>query len=371
MEMLSISIFSLLMITDKILIDKYWKNTNMLYRKIKYNKVLPEEIEYLKTRFENVDNIYEAFYMIKHNMNSPLTCKLCGKRIPFINDIKSYGKRNGLNVYCSLYCQEHDEEKISNMRQAILDKYGMKSTLGIKEFIEKRKETCQRKYGSNSILGNKEFRKKIPELIKEKYGETYLSDVHKERWTHISENNRKKMTEKKRQTFLKHYGVDNYTKTKEWKQHASEISKEVQRKGYLTMKRNGTLDKRNSKAENECYELLKEIYPDIIRQYYDKDRYPWKCDFYVPSKDLFIEYQGFYTHGTHPFDKNSKNDLDELENLKSKYKDWKKLPQIISIWTIKDVEKRNTAKLNNLNYIEFFTISQLQEYINKVKSENT
>lgn len=133
----------------------------MLYRKVKYNKVLSEEIEYLKNRFENVDNIYEAFYLIKHNLSEPLTCKLCGKRIPFINEVKSYGKRDGLKTYCSLYCQQHDTEKLQKMRQSIMNKYGVKSTLGIKEFIDKRKETCQKKYGSNSILGNKEFRKKF------------------------------------------------------------------------------------------------------------------------------------------------------------------------------------------------------------------
>ena len=353
-------------VTDEILISKYWKNTNMLYRKVKYGKVLPEEIEYLKTRFENVDNIYEAFYLIKHGLDGPLTCKLCGKRIPFINEIKSYGKRDGLKTYCSSYCQQHDPEKLQNMRQSIIDKYGVKSTLGIKEFIDKRKKTCQEKYGSNSILGNKEFRKKIPELIKNKYGETYLSDVQKERWSHISKEERNKMTEKKRQTFLKHYGVDNYAKTEEYKKFASSISKEVQKKGYLTMKKNGTLDKRNSKAEDECYDLLKEIYPDIIRQYYDNNRYPYKCDFYIPSKDLFVEYQGFYTHGEHPYNKNSIKDQVILERLKKKYKHWKKLPQIITTWTIKDVEKRECAKRNNLNYLEFFTINQVREYINRI-----
>lgn len=50
-------------ITDETLISKYWKNTNMLYRKAKYGKVLPEEIEYLKTRFENVDNIYMRHFI--------------------------------------------------------------------------------------------------------------------------------------------------------------------------------------------------------------------------------------------------------------------------------------------------------------------
>lgn len=80
-----VSIFYIIFmeVTDEILISKYWKNTNMLYRKVKYDKVLPEEIEYLKNRFENVDNIYEAFYLIKHGLDKPLTCKLCGKKNSF------------------------------------------------------------------------------------------------------------------------------------------------------------------------------------------------------------------------------------------------------------------------------------------------
>ena len=38
----------------------------------------------------------------------------------------------------------------------------------------------------------------------------------------------------------------------------------------------------------------------------------------------------------------------------------------IETWTIKDVEKRNTAKKNNLNYVEFFT---LKEAIYKINNE--
>ena len=41
---------------------------------------------------------------------------------------------------------------------------------------------------------------------------------------------------------------------------------------------------------------------DIIRQYIDLQKYPFNCDFYIKSKDLFIEYQGHQTHGTKPYD---------------------------------------------------------------------
>ena len=76
------------------------------------------------------------------------------------------------------------------------------------------------------------------------------------------------------------------------------------------------------------------------------------------SKDLFIELQGYYTHGEHPFDANNIDDIKHLNELKVKYQSYYDehgyWPQIITIWTEKDVEKRNKAKENNLNFIEEF-----------------
>ena len=40
---------------------------------------------------------------------------------------------------------------------------------------------------------------------------------------------------------------------------------------------------------------------DIIRQYYDKSRYPFHCDFYIKSIDKFIECNFHWTHNNHPF----------------------------------------------------------------------
>ena len=34
-------------------------------------------------------------------------------------------------------------------------------------------------------------------------------------------------------------------------------------------------------------------------------------------------------------------------------------------WTIRDVNKRNIAKQNNLNYIEFWNINELKEWLNQ------
>ena len=122
-----------------------------------------------------------------------------------------------------------------------------------------------------------------------------------------------------------------------------------------------------SKQEDTIYEKIKEVYPDVIRQYKDKIRYPYNCDFYIPEIDLFIEYQGYYTHGKHPFNINNENDKELMEKYINKYGNNN---QQYTIWCVKDVEKRNTAKNNNLNYIELFNFKKLDKLIEIIKNKN-
>ena len=54
------------------------------------------------------------------------------------------------------------------------------------------------------------------------------------------------------------------------------------------------------------YEVLsiddvKEIYNDVIRSY-STDKYPYNCDFYIPSKDVYIECNFHWTHGYMKYD---------------------------------------------------------------------
>ena len=65
-------------------------------------------------------------------------------------------------------------------------------------------------------------------------------------------------------------------------------SEEIKLKIYKTKKQNHSFN--TSSYEDVFYSKLLLIFDseDIIRQYYD-DRYPFNCDFYIKSKDLFIE----------------------------------------------------------------------------------
>jgi hypothetical protein len=99
--------------------------------------------------------------------------------------------------------------------------------------------------------------------------------------------------------------------------------------------------------------------------------YPYNCDFYLPDYDLYIEIQGNWTHGTHPFDVNNIDDINKLEILKEKSKTSVFYKTAINIWTVRDVKKRETARNNNLNYLEIFSIDFnycVEQILNKIKS---
>lgn len=78
--------------------------------------------------------------------------------------------------------------------------------------------------------------------------------------------------------------------------------------------------------------------------------------------NLYIEYQGTWTHGKHPFDKTNEEDIERLNIWKNKNTKFYK--SAIEVWTIRDPLKRKTAKDNNLNWIEFFT---MEEFLNWYK----
>lgn len=82
----------------------------------------------------------------------------------------------------------------------------------------------------------------------------------------------------------------------------------------------------------------------------DEERYPYECDFYVVPEDLFIEVNIYATHGKHPFDEISEEDKQLLEELKQKSITSKFYTSYVDMWSVSDVEKRNCAIKNKLNY---------------------
>lgn len=117
-----------------------------------------------------------------------------------------------------------------------------------------------------------------------------------------------------------------------------------------------------SKPEESIYRILISRFPETRRQY-KSDLYPFNCDFYIPEIDTYVEYQGNWTHGNEPFISTPKQ-LEILEYWKSKNTPY--YNTAILDWTERDVLKRETAKKNKLNWIEFFNMKQFNEWFERL-----
>lgn len=108
-----------------------------------------------------------------------------------------------------------------------------------------------------------------------------------------------------------------------------------------------------SRPEEEYYEELCKEYgsENVKRQYYDVERYPYNCDFYISSEDLFIELNLCWTHGGRSYNPTDIECQKQLNEWKEKAKTSQFYKNAIYTWTDLDVRKQNCAKENNLNYI--------------------
>ena len=94
---------------------------------------------------------------------------------------------------------------------------------------------------------------------------------------------------------------------------------------------------------------------------------------YIPKYDLYIEYQGFWTHNDFPY--NNDNKCNKILNIwKNKSLNDNFFKSAINCWTISDVKQTNMAKENKLNWIEFFhydidlIIKEIENYILEIKN---
>ena len=128
------------------------------------------------------------------------------------------------------------------------------------------------------------------------------------------------------------------------------------KKAFDTKLHNGSFKKVDTTAELELYDILLSIFgkEDIIHPYRDEERYPFNCDFYIKSLDLFIELNRYWTHGGKPFNPYDEDCQRQLELWLKKSDSSKFFKNAIDTWTVRDVRKFSVAKENNLNYICFY-----------------
>ena len=394
----------------KILIkdDKILTNSIRKINKGKY----PNILEYLNSRYNDSDCMTETIRRIKYKLEERPVCKWCGGHVSFNGyhkgsmhysacccsschakytkdkrfetNIKKYGRKNfgsaekvkeywishygvdnpaktdfvkkkmretNLRKY-GFNCSSKSEIVKEKTKQTCLKRYGVEYAGQIEEAKEKSKKTCLEKYGSEYYIGSKDCLEKTIEFSKQNYNVDWFTKSEE-------------IKNKAKKTMLRRYGVEYSMQIPKNKEYMSYLmsSYEMQERRYNTMKRNHTFN--SSSTEEEFFLYIKSRFPTVVRQYKDKNRYPYFCDFYIPELDYFIELQGYYTHGKHPFDPNSNEDLQLIEYYKKKYGED---CQPITIWSIKDVEKRDCAKRNHLNFKEVWSLEDGKNFVNDLYS---
>ena len=373
-------------------------NSKQIQRKY-IERHYPDFYQYILNKYKHIkwSNFCEIIYLYIHGMDNRPKCKCCENEVTYINISKGYHK------YCSVRCGSNDKEtqiKAKNSRikkygvyinpdkikQTKLEKYGDSNYNNSKKnqqtklekygdpFYmdrEKSKQTCIEKYGVENPMQNKQIKIKSVSRRIEIYGKDNVSNQKQRKQTCIEKygdpnyNNHEKAketclkkygkyyggnTKKAKETCLKKYGVDNYSKTNEFLQ-----------KSYNTKKENGTFN--SSSIEKLFEKWLIDNKINYISQY-QSDEYPFNCDFYFPDKNLYLEIQGFWGHGDHPYDPENVDDVKIADSWKEK--GTKFYLNNYDVWTRRDPLKRQWAKDHNLNWKEIFTC-KLDELLGEIK----
>ncbi len=209
----------------------------------------------------------------------------------------------------------------------------------------KRNETMIERYGVPEPNQNPVIAAKMQQTLQE-------TNMRRHGVAHTAQRPEiaKKIHENRQQTMLKRYGAKNSVQIPE-----------INQKIFESRAKNNTLNA--SIPEDTLYQLLVERYgeDDVLRNAMIDDRYPFNVDFYIKSRDLFIELNGDRCHGDHWYDATNQDDVALVEHWKSRMSELEELSgklsryrKFIETWTVSDVLKRQYAIDNELNYLVFW-----------------
>lgn len=236
------------------------------------------------------------------------------------------------------------------IEQTCFDKYGARCVLMNPDIAAKCRATMMARYGVEHVSQSEELHQRSRDAIFKKYGVTSASLIPGVR-------------DKIRETMISRYGVAYGWQNEEiyakflWTMHArygveyAAQSQVFRGKMYKTMEDRCTWN--HSSAEDYLYDKLVSVFgsDDIFREYRTDSRYPYRCDFYVKSRDMFVEMNGYFSHWHHWYgsDVSDLAVLDEFSGREGgRYRSFEQ------VWPDSDVKKREAARSHNLNYIVFW-----------------
>lgn len=334
---------------------------------VKNNIININIYNYLKNRYSDSESIQETLYRILNNVHERPKCPVCGGKLEFVN------VGIGFRKYCSQRCisvltTEHTQER-EEKRKA--------------ERIIKKNRTYKETFGKDvdddAII--KIFYKDKTQDEKDMIRRAYIQQLKSDKVSNIVDvyidvldylvNTRFKDSDSLQESLYRilHHEeekprcpicgkpVSFYGKPgKPWNIYCSDKCKlEVAKKNLMK----GYNPRSVSVQETGLYEKIKQVFNDAIHNYQD-ETYPHNCDIYIPSLRLYIEYQGYFSHGNHPY-RNNEDDIDYAEFLKYKHGDWAK-----EYWVVKDVEKRRDAKHAGIRFLELWTKDNGKRRFNEI-----
>lgn len=333
--------------------------------------LLPEHyIEWIKNRYPKDEfvSIKNSVWRIKLGIEECPRCIVCGVKVPKLISAKQVKK------YCSRKCSTNDNQTKENAKKTCLERYGVQYFFNSDKFKKESLKTTREKYGVDNVSQNETIKKKKRETCMKNFGADYpyrskicmdkMKKTMTERYGVENASYIPGIVAQRKETNTRLYGDKTWGESKIGRSTLSYIvsSEEVQRKIIETKKANGTTN--SSEPERKIEDILREKFTDLKTQYNKDDRYPFACDFYIPSLDLFIEYQGTWTHGFHVFDPNNEDDINTINEWKSKSEEGHVYyTSAIKTWTVSDPKKRDYVKKNNLNYIEFWNLEEVRKWI--------
>ena len=255
-------------------------------------------------------------------------CKICGKPTTFFGAVRGYG------VYCGPKCAQLDPDTRNKYKETCLQKYGAENVYASEYGKEKIKQTVQKRYGVSHVLQNDTVKKKLKSTCIKRYGVE-------------NPQQNKQIKDKTSKTNLQRYGNPCAMQNPEkWKQIVK------------TMKSNGNY--------SSLEDLLEKFFKQNKIEYkpqHKEERYPYHCDFYLPKSDMFIEINGFWHHNKHFYDENNPKDKETVRIWKEKSKTKPQYLVALDVWTRRDVQKRQSAKQNHLNYVVLWNKSEVLDFI--------
>lgn len=263
-----------------------------------------------------------------NNINDYVVCIECGmNRVNF-----NMKWRDGYKKFCSSKCSSNNKELQSDIKERMIEKYGVDHYSKTGEYVEKVKKTSLERYGVDNYAKTNDFIERSKETFRERYGvDSYTKTLE--------------YKEKSKKTYMEKYGVDHYVKTDEYKERYKNIcvdklgvdhiyksplyrskfsiSKHVDYLGYLDgynifkcergceykittdiyygrIRNNiplcticNPVSEQRSIKEKDFLFVLGEMYKgEIIESYRDT----YEIDVYLPELNLGFEFNGLYWH---------------------------------------------------------------------------